>query len=100
MCPPPKMAWCAISSGNSASPARPMRMVAGGSQRLITNRNRLSSALPMFLNVPSSSTTERLSGIFRDVFDDETINIRDDMTSQDIEAWDSLMHIDLIFAIE
>lgn len=50
--------------------------------------------------MPSSSTTERLSGIFRDVFDDETINIRDDMTSQDIEAWDSLMHIDLIFAIE
>lgn len=48
----------------------------------------------------NSSTTERLSRIFRDVFDDETINVRDDMTSRDIEGWDSLMHIDLIFAIE
>jgi acyl carrier protein len=38
--------------------------------------------------------------IFRDVFDDESINIRDDMTSKDIEEWDSLRHIDLIFALE
>ena len=44
--------------------------------------------------------TDRLSRIFRDIFDDETINIRDDMTAQDIEAWDSLMHIDLIYSIE
>ena len=48
----------------------------------------------------SSSTAERLSRIFRDVFDDESINVRDDMTSRDIDGWDSLMHIDLIFAIE
>lgn len=41
-----------------------------------------------------------MTHIFREVFDDETIVIRDDMTSKDIEAWDSLMHIDLIFAIE
>lgn len=44
--------------------------------------------------------TERLSRIFREVFDDESIIVRDDMTSADIEAWDSLSHIDLIFAIE
>jgi acyl carrier protein len=54
-----------------------------------------------FYNVTSAnSIAERISLIFRDVFDDETINIRDDMTSRDIEAWDSLMHIDLIFALE
>jgi acyl carrier protein len=41
-----------------------------------------------------------MSHIFRDVFDDESINIRDDMTSKDIEEWDSLRHIDLIFALE
>lgn len=48
----------------------------------------------------STFTVDRLSRIFRDVFDDETINVRDDMTSRDIEGWDSLMHIDLIYAIE
>jgi acyl carrier protein len=41
-----------------------------------------------------------MSDIFREVFDDVSINIRDDMTSKDIEEWDSLRHIDLIFALE
>lgn len=44
--------------------------------------------------------SDRMSRVFRDVFDDEAITIRDEMTSQDIEEWDSLLHIDLIFAIE
>lgn len=48
----------------------------------------------------NNSSAERISRIFRDVFDDESISIRDDMTSRDIEEWDSLRHIDLIFAIE
>jgi acyl carrier protein len=48
----------------------------------------------------NNSIAERMSRIFRDVFDDPTINIRDDMTSEDIDAWDSLTHIHLIFAIE
>jgi acyl carrier protein len=48
----------------------------------------------------NGSSAERLSEIFREVFDDQTINIRDDMTSRDIDEWDSLRHIDLIFAIE
>jgi len=48
----------------------------------------------------SNSTAERMSRIFREVFDDPSINIRDDMTSEDIDAWDSLTHIHLIFAIE
>ena len=48
----------------------------------------------------SISIAERMSRIFRDVFDDPSINIRDDMTSEDIDAWDSLTHIHLIFAME
>lgn len=48
----------------------------------------------------SMSTANRMSDIFREVFDDESINIRDDMTSKDIQEWDSLRHIDLIFALE
>ena len=38
--------------------------------------------------------------IFRDVFDDPTIELRDDMTAGDIEDWDSLAHINLIVAFE
>lgn len=42
----------------------------------------------------------QLQDIFRDVFDDEEIQLRDEMTSQDVEGWDSLMHLNLIIAIE
>jgi acyl carrier protein len=48
----------------------------------------------------TNSIADRMSRIFRDVFDDPSINIRDDMTSEDIDAWDSLTHIHLIFAME
>jgi acyl carrier protein len=41
-----------------------------------------------------------MSRIFRDVFDDDSITVRDDMTSADIEGWDSLSHINLIYALE
>lgn len=42
----------------------------------------------------------RLGPVFRSVFDDETIQINDDMTARDVEEWDSLNHINLIVAIE
>jgi acyl carrier protein len=48
----------------------------------------------------TNSIAARMSRIFRDVFDDPSIDIRDDMTSEDIEAWDSLTHIHLIYAME
>ena len=43
---------------------------------------------------------ERLTRIFRDVFDDTSIEISDEMTAKDIEEWDSLNHINLIVAVE
>ncbi len=42
----------------------------------------------------------QLTEIFRDVFDDDTILIRDNTTADDIEDWDSLAHISLIEAVE
>jgi acyl carrier protein len=41
-----------------------------------------------------------LTGIFREVFDDPQLALRDDMTAADVEGWDSLSQITLIVSIE
>lgn len=43
---------------------------------------------------------ERLNSVFRDVFDDESIELHDETTSNDIEDWDSFEHINLVVAVE
>lgn len=43
---------------------------------------------------------EKLNEVFRDVFDDESICVNGTTTSNDIEDWDSLEHINLIAAVE
>ncbi len=43
---------------------------------------------------------ERLNGVFRDVFDDDSIEVNPNTTADDIEDWDSLNHITLIDAVE
>lgn len=43
---------------------------------------------------------ERLNGVFREVFDDDSITVTDTTTAADIDGWDSLMHITLISAVE
>ena len=43
---------------------------------------------------------ERLTDVFRDVFDDSKLKIDEHTTAGDIEDWDSLEHINLIDAIE
>ena len=48
---------------------------------------------------PEQIKTE-LTGIFRKVFDDPLLTLRDDMTAADVEGWDSLSHITLIVSIE
>lgn len=43
---------------------------------------------------------KQLNEVFCEVFDDESIKISDKTTANDIEDWDSLMHITLILAVE
>ena len=43
---------------------------------------------------------ERLTQVFRDFFDDDSIVIDEDTTADDIDDWDSLSHITLMSAVE
>lgn len=43
---------------------------------------------------------QKLQEIFREVFDDDTIEINENTTATDIDEWDSLEHITLIGAVE
>ncbi len=47
-----------------------------------------------------SDLNSKVEGIFREVFQDPDIVLRDDMTAEDIEDWNSLAHINLIIALE
>ena len=42
----------------------------------------------------------RLAGVFHDVFDDDTIEPRPELTAADVPEWDSLAHIRLILAVQ
>jgi acyl carrier protein len=46
------------------------------------------------------TTQEILNGVFREVFEDDSIQISDKMTADDIDGWDSLSHVNLIVAVE
>jgi acyl carrier protein len=41
-----------------------------------------------------------LTAVFRDVFDDDEIVLRPDLTADDVDGWDSLAHIRLILSVQ
>ena len=43
---------------------------------------------------------EKLNEIFQDMFDDEDLEITEETVADDVEGWDSLMHISLIEEVE
>ncbi len=42
----------------------------------------------------------RLTEIFEDVFDEDSIKVTPELTAKDVDGWDSLTHIRLILTIE
>lgn len=47
-----------------------------------------------------SNVHDRLTGVFRDVFDQDSLVLTSEMTANEVENWDSLTHINLIVAVE
>lgn len=43
---------------------------------------------------------KKLNEIFKDIFDNDNIEVSDNTTAKDIKDWDSLIHITLISAVE
>ncbi|WP_261568649.1 acyl carrier protein [Frankia gtarii] len=43
---------------------------------------------------------DRLQQIFREIFGDDDLIVSDTMTAADVPGWDSLAHINLIYAVE
>ena len=48
----------------------------------------------------STGILQEVSGIFKDILDDDDVQVTETSTADDIEEWDSLTHIQLIVAIE
>ncbi|TXN75922.1 acyl carrier protein [Methylobacterium sp. WL18] len=42
---------------------------------------------------------EKLEQVFRDVFDDQTLELKSSMTADDIAEWDSLSHVRLMLEV-
>lgn len=42
----------------------------------------------------------RLKQILRDIFEDDALDVTAETSADDVEGWDSVAHISLVFAIE
>jgi acyl carrier protein len=42
----------------------------------------------------------RLTNIFEDVFDDDSIKLTPELSAKDVDGWDSLTHVRLLLTIE
>lgn len=42
----------------------------------------------------------RLTGVFHDVFDDDSLIVTPELSAKDVDGWDSLAHIRLLLTVE
>jgi acyl carrier protein len=50
--------------------------------------------------VDEAQIYERLTEIFRDIFDDDSISVTPELSAKDVDGWDSLTHIRLMLTVE
>ncbi|MDY1016107.1 acyl carrier protein [Pseudomonas coleopterorum] len=50
--------------------------------------------------IETTTVLQELTELFRDLFDDESLELNDDTTADQVEGWDSQMHVMLIVAAE
>jgi acyl carrier protein len=43
---------------------------------------------------------DKLTGIFQDLFDDDSLQVTPELTAKDVDGWDSLSHIRMILTVE
>jgi len=48
----------------------------------------------------TTTVLQELTELFRDLFDDESLELNDDTRADQVEGWDSQMHVMLIVAAE
>ncbi|MBO34550.1 MAG: acyl carrier protein [Rhodospirillaceae bacterium] len=48
----------------------------------------------------SVMSLKKLTDLFRETFEDESLVLRPDLTARDVEKWDSFNHISLVIGIE
>lgn len=41
-----------------------------------------------------------LTSVFREVFDDDELELKPEMTADDVDGWDSLAHIRLVLSVQ
>ncbi len=63
------------------------------------NPRRASPPYPS-VDTLSTDTRTKLQSIFREVFDDDQLQLSDSTSRETLESWDSLGHIRLISAME
>ncbi len=47
-----------------------------------------------------SQTLEQLNEVFQEVFEDDDLQVQPKTSAKDIDEWDSLMHVNLVLAVE
>jgi acyl carrier protein len=61
---------------------------------------RFSEPQAAIVTTNKEDALSRLERVFQEVFDDDALRIREDMTRETFPAWDSLGHIRLVSALE
>jgi acyl carrier protein len=50
--------------------------------------------------VDEAQIYERLTRLFQDIFDDDSISVTPELSAKDVDGWDSVTHIRLMLTVE